>query len=324
MSFMLRTRATLVLLAGSMFLAVFFSACADKIKTDIIVFKAMDEGLINSNNTIDKYTQTLLVSLDNKLAEPSSRYKAEIWKPKATHIYKITSDIMKYIEGLKIDLKGEAGLKKDDVSGSFKEADKNAVIRLFDKKEKGKELYERLEKYKADMLSVDSQIAQTFQNTFIVITQAFDSSKSKQEDFNRTFFDDIPTVAALAVLSKFQNNVKNLENRMIAFCDNKIGSTDGYGFYTTYSPIAVISSSYLKAGEEIEITAGIGSFSKAALPVVIINGKNIPLGETGAAISKFKAPDKSGKHIVPVEISYIDQDGKKQTIIKNIEYTVAN
>jgi gliding motility-associated protein GldM len=324
MSLVQRTITLPVLLAVSIFIAVFFTSCADRIKTDLNVYKALDESLINSNKIINAASEQEFRFLQDKMSDPASSEKAKPWYPKAKLIQELSEDVYNYIERLKTDLKKEAGLKSVEGTESFREADKNAVIRLFNKNSKGNELYERLQKYKTDVLAVDSGMLSTFENTLLITTQAFESGQNNQQDFTKTIFDDIPVIAAIAMLSKFQNNVKIIENKTVAFCNSKVASYDSHGYYSSYSIFAAISSGCVKAKEEIEITAGIAAFSKLALPIVIINGKNVPLDEIGAAIYKFKASDKPGKHIVPVEISFTDQDGQKQTVTKNIEYTVAN
>lgn len=102
-----------------------------------------------------------------------------------------------------------------------------------------------------------------------------------------------------------------------------IGRTDGDGFFTSYQAIVGQSSSYVKAGEKIEITAGIGSFSTQERPVITINRNNVSLRETGAAVYSFKASNKPGKHFVPVKIEFTNQDGQKMTQEFNVKYTVA-
>jgi gliding motility-associated protein GldM len=74
-------------------------------------------------------------------------------------------------------------------------------------------------------------------------------------------------------------------------------------------------------GQEVEIMAGVGAFSKAAQPQIIINGQGIGLGEDGQAKLKMQG-GSLGKHSIPVVIRFKDQDGKDQTINKTVEYTV--
>jgi gliding motility-associated protein GldM len=316
-----RTITLPVLLAVSIFIAVFFTACVDKIKTDLNVYKALDEGLVNSNIVIHNGSLEECRFLEDKTLDPETSDRAKRWYPKAKLIQELSGEVYNYIEVLKTDLKNESGLKSEGGNESFREADKNAVVHLFDRKGKGEDLYKRLQKYKTDIMAIDSQITYAFDKTILIISRAFESSENKQQDFTKTFFDDIPAIAALAMLSKFQNNVRITENRMVNFCNNH--SCDMGIIYDTYSAIITQSSSYVRTGEEIVISAGIGGFSKAALPKIIIDNKDVQLGYGGSAIYKFNAPAKPGKHIVPVQINYIDQDGQKQTIIRNIEYTVA-
>ncbi len=319
-----RNAATIpVSLVCFVIIQIIFSSCADKIKTNIIAFEALDDALVNSNVTIEKGSKSLYASLEQKTTEPSTSERAKQWLPRAMRVQKISTNAYQYIEALRMDLKKKAGLKTDEDPKSFRESDKSAVVRLFEKDGKGEELYDHLRKYRQDILAVDADLTGTFNNSTTLTQLSFDSL-GKKPGFTMTFFDDIPTIAALAMLSKFQNNIRVTENEMAAFCNNKIGTTDGSGYYMTYSAFAIISSSCMKGLEEAEITAGVGSFSKAAQPTIKINGQDVPLDEDGASHYKFKASDKAGKHAVPVEITFTDQDGKKQTINKNIEYTVAN
>jgi gliding motility-associated protein GldM len=121
------------------------------------------------------------------------------------------------------------------------------------------------------------------------------------------------------MLSKFQNDVKTAENRVVALFHEQVGKV--VVRFDTYAAVIGQSSSYVMPGQEIEITAGVGAFSKAAQPQITINGSGAALGEDGAAHSKFISGGV-GTHTVPVTIVYTDQEGKKQTIQKNIEYTV--
>ncbi len=309
------------LFISSILFAIFFSACSNKKDNRLAIFKALDESLNNSNQTINEGTLTVIAGIDEKMMEQSTTNRAKIWKPKAMLIQQFSTNIYTYIDRLKADLKREAGLITGEDKESFKEDDRDAVNRLFGTKRKANELHERLKQYKKDILSIDSQMSYVFKNTIQLTTQSFDILPETQQDLRKMFFMNSSTVASLAMLSQFQNNIKNTENRFIQFCYKKIGG--GGDSFTFYSAIIGQSSSYLRKGEKIEITAGMGAFSKAALPQIIIGGRSVPLNDNGFVVYKFKASIKPGKHYVPVKIEYVDQDGKRQTIEKQVEYTVA-
>jgi gliding motility-associated protein GldM len=269
--------------------------------------------MINQSNEI------IYHGLEEKLNEPATSIRAGIWQPRAMQIQKLSREVVDYIENLKTELKKEAGLTE---KGSFKEDDVSAVNRLFSKKAKGEELYTKLIKYKQDVFAIDLLISNTFEKIITITVNEVTEKADGEKIFTKTAFTEIPTVAALAMLTKFQNNIRITENRTIMFCFEQI--TSYHHSHEIISAIVSLNSSYLQEGEEVQVTAGIGFFTGYYIkPEVIVNGKKIPINESGVAIAKFKAIGKPGKHFVPVQISYIDQDGSKQTITKTVEYTIA-
>ena len=81
--------------------------------------------------------------------------------------------------------------------------------------------------------------------------------------------------------------------------------------------IAETNSITLCLVNEIEITAGVGAFSKAAIPTVTIEGQNVPLGVDGAAHRKMNA-GLVGNHTIPCNNQiYRPRMVKYQVIIKH-------
>jgi gliding motility-associated protein GldM len=298
-----------------------FSSCVDKSKNNITVFRATEEGLQQSIQTISISNEILYRSMKERLQDPQNMAYVMIWEPKAMEIKRISDSMIRYLEALKEELKNEAGPDKTGNKGSFKEDDIAAVNHLFNDHEKGKELFDRLIKYRRDILAIDTELNKKVNvNHMIVFARGFDYTKSGPEVFTRTYVNDIPVIAAMAMLSKFENNIKINENELITFCHNKtyyVRIIDDF-------PTALItqSSNYVKAGEEIEITAGIGTYSAIVQPKININGKDIALSNEPVAIYKLKASMKSGKYHIPVKIEFMKPDGTKAVAKKDIEYTV--
>jgi len=201
---------------------ILFEGCADKIKTDVIAFKTLNESLTNSNNAINRENQIIIKSFEDRISQPATAGKATKWFPRAQQIKKYSDDMYVYVEGLRSELKKEAGLKANAKGESFRESDKPAVNRLFFKKEKGKDLYEHFKRYKQDVLLVDSLIFEEFEGTLLITPGSFKPDGANGQDFAKTFFDDIPAIAALTVLTAFQNNVRIAENRLLSFCHNQL------------------------------------------------------------------------------------------------------
>ncbi len=292
-------------------------------------FKVVDKSLVTSNENLASANNTLYTSLDAKLKDPMTSEKAKPWNEKAMIAKKNSEDMFKFIEQLKVDLKKEAGEHLEDGVMKYKEDDLEAATRLFgdgkDGKAQGKVLREKLNAYRQSMLGIDKSISDEFSKTLAVdnieekVTILDPHGKPKEVDFTNLYFHMTPTVAALTLLSKFQNNVKNAENQVVTYCHNQVGAVKVV--YDQFAALVGQSSNYVMPGEEMEITAGVGAYSKAAQPQITINGSSMPVAEDGRASSKFKVSG-SGSRTVPVSVTYTKPDGTKETKTFDVKYTV--
>jgi len=300
---------------------IIFSSCTNKTESELIIFKAADEGLQSSNKAIFNASKVLYQALEQKFLRPETAVQASIWQPKALLIKEKSFEMTGYLDSLIIELKKEADLRMVDMKEVYNEGDLDAAGSLFTNKNTGEELFEKLQKYKKDILAVDPGMKKEFGDNSIIISYRFEDVRNSK-DFTKAFFDHVPAIAALAILRKFENNVRVLENQLIQYCFNQIGSTDGCGFYRKLSAIVSQSSNIIKAGDQMEIQAGIGAFSSTSKPIITINGKIFKPENEAIASYKFKTSFITGKYIVPVKIEFINESGMKQTIERKIEYTV--
>jgi gliding motility-associated protein GldM len=287
-------------------------------------FKVVDTSLVTSSKNISSANNTLYSSLEDKINEAATREKATYWNGKAQQIKKLSDDMMVYIDGLKAELKKEAGEEmKDGVLKPFSDGDQEATTRLFGKGEGGKNRAEELEKklndYRAAMLAVDPELGKEFNTILSVEGKKPVGQDGKEKSYFDGYFHMTPTIAGLTLLSKFQNNVKNSENQMVSSAHSKIGEVK-----VRFDKTGVLigqSANYVMPGQEIEITAGIGAYSSAAAPQISIGGAGVPVVD-GQGKYKFQASAGGGTKSVPVTIRYKDQDGNEKTETKNVEYTV--
>ena len=289
-------------------------------------FKVVDKSLTTSNSNLSSANETLYKSLQAKVADPITAEKAKIWNAKAEQAKKISGDLYSFIDGIKTQLKAEAGSKMVTVDGQqveqFKEDDLEAATRLFGNgpggKNLGPQLEQKLKDYKVAMLAIDPEIKTQFASTLSVDGAAATGQDGKIKSFTDAYFHMTPTVAGITLLSKFQNNVKNSENQVVTFCHAKVGEVK-----VKFDKTGVLigqSANYVMPGQEIEVTAGIGAYSSAAAPQISINGSGVSVVD-GQGKYKFPASG-AGPHTVPVTIRYKDQDGNEKTETKNVEYTV--
>ena len=286
----------------------------------INAFKVVDNSLTTTNTVVDRSTGTIMESFKIKLEAAESKEKAAIWMPKAESATRLTKEIYDYIDGLKTKIKVGAGFDPTDPNSTFKEDNIDVATRIMDKQGEGEKLRDKLVKYKQAMLALDPEVGKMFEKTLPINTEIpkLKNTTLGNITWASSYFRMTPTVAALTMLSKFQNDVKTTENRMVNEFHNRVGQV--VVRFDAFEPIVGASSSYLFPGQELEITAGLGAYSKTKLPTVTIGGASIALNEKGLAVKKFKVGSTSGS--VNVVVNYTDQDGNPQSRTTTINYTV--
>jgi len=291
-------------------------------------FKVVDKSLVTSNENITTANNTLYESLKEKVNDPKgNQEKARFWDDNALKGKKYSDDLVAYIDGVKKQLKEAADLRMVEKDGKqveeFKEDDLEAATRLFGNgpggKNLGPELQKRLNDYRANMLNIDPAIKAKFEKTFPVDEiNTIIGQDGKKKEFTEAYFHMTPTVAALTLLSKFQNNVKNAENLVTSFCHEQIGHVEVH-----MDQVGVLvgqSSSYVMPGEKVTITAGVGAYSSAASPSISIGGSSVTVN--GGQGSTEITASGAGEHSVPVSVTFIGEDGKPTTQTTTVKYTV--
>ncbi len=283
-------------------------------------FKTVNKSLENTNTTVDKSTSTLIASLEEKKKDLATSNRANIWAPKAAEAVSLSKNIFDYIENLKNRILKEAGGDPKNPEQKFKESDLDITTRIMIEKGEGKKLEKMLADYKTAILKIDPSIDSAFKTSLPITLEKPKSQTKAGKTWEGAYFHMVPTVAGLTILSKFQNDVKTSENRVVQFCHNTVGEVNVV--FDSYGAVIGQSSNYLMPGQELEITAGVGAFSKKAQPTIVIGGSPVQIGEDGAAHMKLPGGGV-GSHTVPVKITYMNQEtGKPETIEKNVTYTV--
>ena len=290
----------------------------------ISAFKVVNNSLVVSNENIHASNETLYTSLQQKLNEPQSKEKAMVWEPRAQKAKQYSAEMITYIDSLKHVLKVGAKLRMDwnkdlqDSVENYSESNLDASTLLFESNGEGEILRKRLDQYKENMLNIDPTIRNQFEKTFPVNTTPPVSQEGKQKDFTTSFFHMTPTIAAITMLSKFQNNIRNAESEIVTYAHNQIGAVEVH-----MDQVGVLigqNSNYLMPGDKLEITAGVGAYSSAAAPSISINGNNVPVSQGQGTYSTTVSG--SGNHNVSVNVRFTDENNKIQTITKVVPYTV--
>ena len=117
------------------------------------------------------------------------------------------------------------------------------------------ELFEKLKAYKEQLLSIDPEMKKEIEVGLpLDLTIPPTSSEAGKNDWAYAYFHMTPTIAAITILSKFQNDVRNSESKAVEFCHKQIGQVEI--IYDQFQAFAGTNTQYLMPGEELVITAG--------------------------------------------------------------------
>ncbi len=302
-------------------------------------FKTVNGSLQNANIVISDKNKTVYDNFEAKLKKPETHDKAALWQPKALAAQKLSLETYNYLETLKQDLKKESDLKIVNGEEDYKIDNLDAATRLLVDGPKGKELLDRLTAYKQNLLDVlkpeefNSPDQATIKQDIISAKENFKKSlplnltippstnEANKGNWQSTYFRMTPTIAAITILSKFQNDIKNSESQIVDYCFKKVGEV--VLEYDQFQAIASQSSEYLMPGQEMTITGGVGAFSKSAAPSVTIDGSSVPLNAQGVAERKFTV-EGPGSYSKKVRITFKKPDGTDGSLEKEIKYTVGS
>jgi gliding motility-associated protein GldM len=303
-------------------------------------FKTVNNSIATSNGVVTEKNNLTYTAFDKALNDPQTHANALIWEPKGKQIQKISADMYNTLNGMKELLIFESSPEIKDGKKIFNDANLDAATRVFDKDGKGKILFDSLTEYKKQMLAVlnpaefasnpilQKEVARAradFEHSLpldlsVPLSQTGTAkSADSVKDWVTNYFHMTPTIAAITILSKFQNDVKNSESQMVDYCYKQIGSVKVV--FDKFEAFAGTNATYLMPGDELDVTAGIGAFSSAAKPTINIGGATQSLNADGVADFKTKVSG-AGEHSIEVNISYTKPDGSPDVVKKIVKYTV--
>jgi hypothetical protein len=291
--------------------------------------KMVNQALEYANGVIQDENHIVYNELIEKQKDPQTASSAEIWVPKANQIRQYADSIKAQIENIKSDLLAQTdSLKRDyvDLTRDLHSVDGigyRLVNKLADFKDSSRAaIYSGADSISQPFIKKDLGIL--FKSSPLLRGYGDSLSADQRSEYKRKWleasFGRSSALMAMIMLNKIQSDVLAAERMLIEYCRNKI-PTPCFS-YDRFKAIGALSSAYVKAGQSIEVTAGVGSFTAYAKPRITIDGKEIKLDQDAVAVYKFVATGKPGKHWVPVTIEFSKRDGSRETVWKRCEYVI--
>jgi hypothetical protein len=244
-----------------------------------------DKALEISTRIIENYTTQEYDVLERKSYDPTASEGEKVWIKNAEKIKHLTTAAYASVDSCFTNYNN---ISSDEY--------KSKLTRI-------------VTEYKSSVLQVDPELFREMSKEFSIIV---DSNYSKN-------FDESPSRDYLK--NKAHNSIAVIANQSISFCSIKTEP----GCILTYDKFSAIvgqNSIHFKSGDKLEITAGVGLFSRAASPQIVIDNEKVSLNDDDCAIFRKTITGKPGEYTVPVSIDYYSPDGTKKKQTFKIKYFI--
>lgn len=254
---------------------------------------SFQQSMERSYHTINSMSQTVLLDLEQKTTDLRLAERARTWFPRAKAAEQLTKDMNNYIEGL-ISLQNSHSL-----------GDQRTVLQ------------NKLQVYADSILALDPGIYTVFRSAFADSVKADRFKPSLSEMLRSMYHATEPEKAPILVQLKL--SVAERGYAIISYC-NEMSLPGCVLRFDTYTALIGQNSQAILPGEELEIFAGMGAFSKQAGLKISVNGRRVTVNDEGMMRYSFKPAGKPGTYQLPVVLDFVDQDGKQRSIEKTVTY----
>lgn len=294
---------------------VLIAMLALNVSSEILnAFKIVNESIHHSNESIDQ-KNALIYDQFNKQMQQDPQ-KVGPLKAKAEQVKAQTSSLVTYIDSLKAKIIAESGGVDD--SGQIKRMDDlDAPSRVMENWKNGPELKKRMETLRDNLLAYYKP-GEREAAAKVFPLRIDEPPKGSKKDWSQLNFDMVPSIAALTILSKFQNDVKNSEAQVIDYLYGQINAQDFT--FDTYKPLVSANSGYIMNGQQYTADIMLGAYSSTVNPTITVNGQPVKV-ENG--IGTFSTVGSGvGEHTYNVAVNLKDKDGRIKTYTTTGSYMV--
>ena len=284
-------------------------------------FKTINQSISASNASIEDKNTQLYKALNEQQNQTGQEARVKPFNDKAKQVKSAAEEMIKYLNDWKEKVIAESGGREEN--GEIKREDNiDASTFLLVEKKGGNELKKKLEELRNMMISVvNPSVKDQLSNELpIKIIDPQKTDNNPQGDWASGYFYNMPTMAVITLLSKFQNDVRNSEAIVINQLAREAG--DVQVKFDEIQAIAVPKTSYALAGQKIEASIMLAAYNKAVNPQVQASSGRVTKVENGVATWEVTAGGV-GLQTVRGQVT-LDMGGRVETRPYEFQYMVGS
>ena len=282
-------------------------------------FSQVEDGLTRSNRTITARNQALYAQL--QAFNEKNPEKGKVWLDKATDVVGKTDNLYDFIDSLKLEIVRLADGPEGDVNNIRNRDNLDASSELMlsaNGKGKGKLLRARIDQYRQFVTSFleDPEKRQNLETALSTTPPKTAGIEMNKKSWEETMFENMPTIAAITLLTQLQNDVRYAEGEVL---NQMLTNVDlGDLRVNLVNAFVVPESRIVMRGTKYSAQIVLAAIDTTQRPVVYVNGgrlgNNNGLYEVGTS--------KAGKYDYSGWIEVLGRDGTPTRREFQSSYTV--
>lgn len=286
-------------------------------------FEVINESITSSNTSIEDKNMDIYKTFQSKEDDPVQRDRIKKYNDRAKQAKAKSQAMIDYLEDWKERVIEEAGGLEDD--GEIKRKDNiDASTLLLVERKGGDTLKSRLEALRSDLLQLvsPSNKAQVAKDLPVKITEVEKNDNNPQADWATAYFYNMPTMAVVTLMAKFQNDVRNSEALILNTLANEAG--EDVIKFDAFEAIAVPTTSYALEGQKIEAKILLAAYNKSLEPEIEITGGGGAIKEITDGVGLYEVTASGvGLKTVKGKVA-IDLGGRREQRDFKFEYMVGS
>lgn len=270
-------------------------------------FDIVNNSITTSNTSIDAKNKVTYRMFEEQMKNDAA--KVGPYKAKADQVKKLSADAYAYINALKDSIiKASDGLNE---KGEIKGKDNlDAPTRIMENQKNGPALQKRLLDVRNQMLAlIDAKDRAAFSQNLPLRVDEPEQKGPVKKTWTTYHFNMVPSIAAVTLLSKFQNDIKNSEAMIIDKLLSEVSEKDFK--FDQLEAFVSLNSKNFTSGQELEAKVVMGAYSSTVNPTIVINGQPI---EAKNGMGVYRVPVGAiGEHAISGTVELIKPNGEKVT-----------
>ena len=271
---------------GMLYLVLMAMLALNVSKDVLDAFILVDEGLTKTTTNFFAKNQSLYGSFDE--AYQLNPVKVEEWISKAKEVKEKSQELYDFIQESKKEIviraEGEDSEAINDgeiVMNQIKLKDNNNVpAEIMILRGKGAELRNKINEHKEYLVGlIDDK--ENYAAIVTSIESGLDTSdpppdvKGVAHPWESLYFEHLPLVSVITILSKLQSDVRNVESEILNYLLSQIDA--GAFKFNVIEPVVIANSDYVFRGQEYKAQVYLAAFDSTRDPEILVGGQKLPI-----------------------------------------------